>query len=230
MSYDITLITPTGGRPEAFALCEQYVGRRNTDLAIQWIVVNDYDDAPHLMATDIIRPHPRWKEGDKTLGRNIKAAVEAVQSDFVLIIEDDDWYSPEYIQHYYNKLQLVELYGQGAARYYNVATTQYMIHTNRKHASLCQTGIRIEALKKHLYCFDGDYPFHDLELWKIPVTKQVDPMSNLCIGIKGMTGRAGLGMGHRQDLSLTKDREYVMLRQWIGEDVENYKGFCNVSA
>ena len=225
MTYDITLITPTGGRPEAFALCEQYVGRRKTDLSIQWIIVNDYDDAPHLMATDIVRPDPKWKIGDKTLGRNIKAAAPMIKSDIVLFIEDDDWYSPDYIQHYYEKLQTVDLYGQGAAKYYNVATCQYMIHTNKQHASLCQTGIRTDKLINNLHCFDGAYPFHDLALWKIEATKQIDPVSNLCIGIKGMGGRAGLGMGHRNDLSLSRDKNYDVLKRWIGDDADNYKQF-----
>lgn len=229
MSYDITLITPTGGRPEAFALCEQYVGRRKTDLSIQWIIVNDFDDAPHLMATDIIRPQPRWKEGDKTLGRNIMAAAEHIQSDFVLFIEDDDWYHPSYFQTYYDALQNHDMVGQGAAKYYNVATTQYMIHTNQKHASLCQTGIRTETLLKNLHCFEGDYPFHDLALWRSECNKVIEPVSNLCIGIKGMAGRAGLGMGHRQDLSLSKDHNFAMLHKWIGDDAENYKGFVNAS-
>lgn len=225
MKYDLTLITPTGGRPEAFALCERYVGRRETDLKIQWIVVNDFDDAPHLMATDIVRPTPRWQVGDKTLGRNIQAAAEHIKSDFVLFVEDDDWYSPKYFDYYYNQLQKYSMFGQGAAKYYNVATRQYMIHTNQKHASLCQTGIRTNELLKNLHCFTGDYPFHDLALWKIDCSKLIEPVSTLCIGIKGMTGRQGLGMGHRNDLSVSKDKKCVKLREWVGDDADSYINF-----
>jgi hypothetical protein len=42
------------------------------------------------------------------------------------------------------------------------------------------------------------------------------------VGIKGLPGRAGLGVGHRPGTGWTPDPDFVRLRSWIGDDVDSY--------
>lgn len=221
--YDITLITCTGGRNNAFSLCEEYVARQVGKLDIQWIVVDDVGSVTSSLATDVIYPTPKWREGQHTLGRNIREAIEKTNSPKVLFIEDDDWYAPDYVQYYHDKLERYDLFGQGRAVYYNVQHNNYHVHKNMGHASLCQTGIRTEMLFDNVAVFDAESPFYDIELWKVDCKKHIEDSSNLCIGIKGLAGRTGIGIGHRNNTNWITDVNRKMLRTLIGKDAENYE-------
>jgi hypothetical protein len=77
-----------------------------------------------------------------------------------------------------------------------------------------------------LACRDDD-PFVDLRLWGAAQGGRVwNPDARQMIGIKGMPGRAGIGIGHRPRGSWPKDRDLAVLRRWIGDDAEAYAGFA----
>jgi hypothetical protein len=231
MKYDITLLTPTGGRPYQMRLCEIYRHRQKTKLNIQWIIVDDTKETSGVdyKCDVIVSRKPFWQQGENTLGKNILEGLRFVESDIVLFWEDDDWYSPEYVQFYYDNLQDCNLFGQGHAHYYNVVTGGYKIWNNDKHASLCQTGIKTQALldKSSLFRRD-DCPFYDLYLWgdKALKNKKIDTESQpYCIGIKGVAGRGGLGSGHRDKTYKEYDADRSMLANWIGDDWRKYDVF-----
>jgi glycosyltransferase involved in cell wall biosynthesis len=229
MKYDITLLTPTGGRPYQMRLSEIYKNRQKTKLNIQWIVIDDFKDTAQ---TDydcdlVIVRKPFWKPGDKTLGQNILEGMKFIESDFVLFWEDDDWYHPDYIQFYYEQLQKCDLFGQGFARYYNVNSGGYRVWDNKRHASLCQTGMRTEKLLENANLFERlDCPFYDLQLWRARrIRKHIDVHSMpYCIGMKGMPGRGGLGAGHK-DKYTTYDENRTVIKEWIGDDWKKYDIF-----
>ena len=102
----LTLITPTGGRPEAFALCERWMGRQTYRGDVQWIVVDDCEEATVVtMGQTVIRPQPWWKLGAPTTQyANVRAALELVKHDKIVHIEDDDWYGPTYLETTYHRL------------------------------------------------------------------------------------------------------------------------------
>jgi hypothetical protein len=100
-----------------------------------------------------------------------------------------------------------------------------MIHTNKQHASLCQTGFtrKIQPLiaataKAHI-----NQKFLDLNIWKLPVNKLVFLDSLTCVGIKGMPGRGGIGYGHKDQMGSVDERPFKNLEIWIGKDADNYK-------
>jgi GT2 family glycosyltransferase len=219
--YDITLITPTGGRPESIKNCEKFIKRNKHNLKVQWIVINDFDYTAYDFATDMIFAKNLGSSSKNPIGKSIKEAIRFIQSDFVLFIEDDDWYAPDYIQYYYDNLQKHSLFGQAFAKYYNIKNKSYEIRPNAKTASLCQTGIRTNLLLEYLSCFDDqNAPFNDLVLWGLEVNKKLDTNSDKCVGIKGATGRPGFGFGHQ--VLRFKDTNCNVLRSWIGEDYRLY--------
>lgn len=227
--YDVTLITPTGGRPECIQRCHEFIKRNKTNLKVQWIIVNDFDDTYYEFATDMIFNKKIGDRNKNPIGSSIKQALKYIKSDFVLFIEDDDWYSSDYIQYYYDNLQRCSLFGQGFAKYYNIKNRSYEIRPNSTTASLCQTGIRTDFLIKNINCFDDEYaPFNDMKLWEhVDEDKVLELESNKCVGIKGSTGRLGLGDGHKN--LQNKDLDLNKLKDWVGSDFQLYKDYFDES-
>lgn len=276
----ITAITCTGGRPEAFGLCCEYIGRQ-TRKPDQWIIVDD--GQPHMAGRsfystsripfEYIRREPQPGEGH-TLRQNLLAAIPHIEFDKIVFFEDDDWYSPLFIESFAEKLETFSLVGEYPAKYYNVRTGRYRVcKNNGDRASLCQTGIRAEFLDRLIWQINSkDSHFVDHRLWHDPVIgaddfgrclftastssswavsddgilehcspeafrgdfdnpviaekpRVVSRTESLCIGIKGLPGRAGIGIGHRLGPNEKTDHDGTILREWIGDDAARYSGF-----
>ncbi len=226
----VTLITATGGRPEAFALLERFISRQTFSGDVQWLVVDDVDPATECtMGQTVIRPQPKWKPGEITLARNLMAALALAKHDKILFIEDDERYGPDYLQAMYDRLNLRPLAGEIPARYYNVATRQYRVIPNTSHASLCQTGIRRELMPAFLKICEAGGKFLDLPLWR-GYSGWVSIGENV-VSIKGMPGRHGVGVGHRpQGGNWKADPNLAVLRSWIGADASLYEQFAEAVA
>ena len=231
---DITLITATGDRPEAFRLCEKYMSRQTFAGAIQWLVVDDgLDPMPFSPIGKYIRREPSAEDRQPTLALNILTVLPFVESDKILFIEDDDWYAPEYVEYMFHALGNAVIAGEGNAIYYNVKERKYFKHGNTGHASLCQTGLRFnedtrKLLQEVLYTQEK---FIDILLWqKINGVKHlVNHEQPLCVGIKGMPGRKGIGTGHNPNERYIEDPELAYLKNLIGDDVKNYERYFNGS-
>ena len=227
----LTLITPTGGRPEAFALCELYMAQQTfTDW--EWIVVDDCK--PRTVCTlgqKVIHPDTLWLPGGPaTQNRNLLLALGQVNTEFVAVIEDDDCYGPKYLETLCGYLEKAVIAGELPSRYYNVHHRLFRVMPAGTHASLCQTGFRAELLERvKIVC--GLNSDTDVLLWH-----QVHSLSqstklyfgDQVVGIKGMPGRAGVGIGHYPRIRpshWTPDVVLKKLTEWIGEDVELYRSY-----
>ena len=226
----LTLITATGGRPEAFAFLERFIARQTFNGELQWLVVDDVDPATEItMRQTVIRPVPRWKPGEITLSRNLMAALALAKHNKILFIEDDELYKPDYLQAMSDRLDLRPLAGEIPARYYNVATRQYRVIPNTTHASLCQTGIRSELVPAFIKICQAGGKFLDIPLWK-GYSGWVSPGESV-VSIKGMPGRRGVGVGHRpQGGNWKADPNLDVLRSWIGADAALYEQFAEAVA
>lgn len=219
----ITLITCTGGRPEAFALCERWMAAQTFTGDVQWIVVDDCNPGTRLHQQELIRPEPAWAPGQITLGRNLSAALSKVKHDKILFIEDDDYYGPGYVSEMARALDRSELVGEIAARYYNVEQRRYLEVGNVRHASLCQTGMRASLIPLFESVIDhGDgRGFFDLDLYRRYSSPHFLATRHV-VGMKGLPGRAGIGIGHRPRPGWMPDHDLRILRYWIGADAEAY--------
>lgn len=229
----VTLLTATGGRPEAFAKCIEWMYNQDYTGLVHWIIVNDYDDViPDFKIKEgwkvsIIRPTPKWSPGDNTQSRNLLEGLKLVEpDDYLFIIEDDDYYSPSYISTYVNHLDEYDLVGEKFARYYNVAHTCYKECPNSEHASLCSTAMKGGAIELFKEVCEENHTFIDMILWD----RQEEAKKNLfrtglVVGIKGLPGRPGIGSGHKMKFnrnSIRKDFDYNKLKKWVGKDYVHY--------
>lgn len=214
----ITLITPTGDRPEAFTLCERYMAGQSRRWD-QWIVVDDGEpETTTTMGQSVIRPEPRHTGKGSTQWRNLMVALPQVTGDAVLIVEDDDWYGPDYIRNAVEQLEKHELVGEVPARYYNVRFRTYREFGIGHHASLCQTAFRrtmlmdlAEVCKTNLWI--------DTTLWQRNLRRGYLYRGEQVIGIKGMPGRKGISTAHTEvSTQWGPDPDCSRLRQWVGKD------------
>lgn len=217
----ISVITPTGGRPEGLRLLEQYLARQ-TMQDFEWIVVDDADPThvPSLPQATWLRPW-RWDGKTNTQARNLAFGLMGATHDRVAIMEDDDWYHPQYLEVVDRWLDDADLVGEAGSRYYNVRTRSYRLNGNDRHASLCSTAVKGAARERLLEIVKRSPKYIDIDLWRTPGLKgRLSPFRHLSIGIKGLPGRAGIGIGHRE--LAQKDPTGAVLREWIGEDAEAF--------
>ena len=237
----VTLVTPTGSRSEAFALCRKYVARQNYEGAMQWLIVddsvlslNDPDVVSRLtidnprITVECIKPPHHWTPGSgDTLALNLKAAIPHIMHDVVLFIEDDDWYGRDYVKSMmsaFAEYPDAELVGDPNSMYYHVTTHRWRYMQNKGHVSLCQTGLRRSGYGR-LFQVCARPDIIDWRLWNSPLKKKFLPVGNV-IGIKGLPGRSGIGIGHRPERNpelWNDDTSYEALERFVGPDVMNYR-------
>lgn len=198
----LTVLTPTGARPEAFAACVDMMAAQDYDRPVRWVIV---DDGPEPMPTPTIygwevlhvRPFPLWKPGDNTQSRNMLFGLQFA-TERVAIVEDDDAYADWWLAKCDEWLNSHDLVGESNSIYVHKNGNEKLCN-NRKHASLCSTAVKgagVDALRQA--CINGP-KFIDMALWKsFTGPKALYPPSPRGVtGIKGWPGRPGIGAGHR---------------------------------
>ena len=234
----VSLITCTGSRPIAFALCERMMARQTYKGPIQWIVVDDSPvehpitakvvGAPHI-TQEFYRGPKAWRPGINTQRPNMDEAIKHVKGDYVLVVEDDDWYSPKYIETYMWLMQKWQVVGEGNSRYYALKDRMFKEWSNFRYASLCNTAMHAEMLPVLDEAVNSGQLFPDMDFWAKCNQKEIPNviMINLYlgVGIKQMPGREGIGSGHHTNTveGFQKDPGFNVLRKWVGEeDARNY--------
>lgn len=223
----VTIITPTGDRPEAFALCERWMSQQQYTGSVQWIVVDDGKrPTTPTMGQTYLREKPMHRH---SLCRNLRLAIPHITGEFFFVIEDDDYYHPHYLSTMAGRLQHAELAGEFGAKYYYVKHKSWRHRFEiEQHASLCRTGMRRSVLPTLLNCAQGDHPSIDLRLWKQWQGSRLswidaEGTQSLCVGIKGVDGRQSRGW--KPAKNATKDPGLKKLQQWVGRDFEEYQIF-----
>jgi len=225
----ITAITPTGDRPLPLALCRRWM-RMQTVQPDQWIIVDDgKKPAEPFPEADYIRRNPQPGEPPFTLNLNLKAAVPYIKGGKILIIEDDEYYAPKYVETMAQELDDFEVAGIQQSKYYHLATGGYVQIGNVAHASLAQTGFRssfLPTFKRALAAEQTTYL--DMRLWKAATAENrghlfIDTPDSLYVGMKGLQGRHGIGRGHDPKMyGANFDIERNILKKWIPKDYKVY--------
>ena len=215
----LTVITPTCDRPAGVALLEKWMSRQ-TIKPDRWIVADGgQTPAPLTMGQE-----RRWApspSGAANFAGNILRTLDGIGEGIVLVMEDDDWYSPSHIETCAKALKSADLYGCPLLRYWNVGIRGYM-DTRQRSATLSQTAFRAglvprmrkaaeQAMAAKDYAIDGRFWGAD-EATGRPTSA----------GIKGLPGTKGLGVGHRQNRRWIPDPDKRKLREWIGKDADEY--------
>jgi glycosyltransferase involved in cell wall biosynthesis len=206
---------------------ERWIGRQSFQ-DFEWIVVDDCDPpTPATMDQRVIRPEPRWSGGNSQF-RNMLAGLEQVRGGAVMVIEDDDWYAPDYLGRMAEHLATQFLVGESLARYYHVGRRQWREYRNSGHASLCQTGFRKELLPAVADICRKER-WLDQAIWKDHQAVGSLIFGGRVIGMKGMPGRGGISDAHRfvGGSKWSGDPGMDQIHRWIGPDHEEYRRFAN---
>lgn len=235
MTTPFTIITPTGDRPEAFALCAHYV-LRQTMQPKEWLVIDDGDEPTPMPDCSYLK-HIRRANREKpkhTLPMQMKAALQHVTTDIIIIMEDDDWYRKDYCEHMLEVLGEKDLAGLGNTVYYNIPARCYYVHDNRQHSAWCHTIFRKKLISFIIkICERGhrrNNPYIDLDLWRSvrDVSRGLELGNrSVSIGMKAMPGRQGTCSGHTCTDRFTQDtKKAAWLHKIIGdEDLKRYKPY-----
>lgn len=230
MKLRITVITPTGDRPLAFSLLKKWM-QGQTVKPDQWIVIDDGKISLDIMDSGemlYVRRQPKADDPKHTLALNLRTAFPLVTGDRILIMEDDEYYAPEYIETMVRALETHLVAGIKNAKYYHLPTGGFYQNHNDRHASLAETAFRAAILPDISEIIaESDDPFIDIKIWKrfYSMGKLFEDTDRpLYLGIKGLPGRPGIGGGHKETLYRGKhdspDRE--ILRRYCPKDFGIY--------
>jgi hypothetical protein len=140
-----------------------------------------------------------------------------------LLLEDDDVYLPRYMETMLAELTTVEAVGERVSRYYNIASSRYRTLPGTHHASLAATGVQGTGLQALTETCRVSGQRIDVRFWRgFTGIKKFLETSNV-VGIKGLPGRPGIGVGHRDNFGTPDTRN--VLESWIGDYASNYEMF-----
>lgn len=236
----IALLTPTGTRQKQIELCAKFMYNQDYTGPVLWVIV---DDGP-ISTIDFIHenfrknwiiakiyPSLKWRPGLNTQCDNLITAVNFIQQykpkniKNLFIIEDDDYYSSRYLRVMNEKMGNYKLCGEANTIYYNPVKRGWRQNPNNKHSSLFQTVISYSIINIFKRVLERRAKFVDIMLYRHFVPRSDINLftgENLAIGIKGLDGRPGIGIGHRENYVLQPDPDFKKLRELIGEDYKYY--------
>jgi len=207
-----------------------------------WVVVDDvHPETTSDLGADVrLRPEPLWHpRGGHTVVRNfVEGVLEILKTDceIITIFEDDDWYSPWYIDGMARALETkyadgTLLVGERHMFYYNVRDRSWFRNFNPCHASLFTVSFHRDLAPRAIEIAEsGNGPFIDVRLWRMTLPGQKWlTNTDLCIGIKGIqTSRAGVTRAHLGfNPNYTPDPDLSVLRSYIGDDADLYASCFN---
>jgi len=240
----IALITPTGFRRQQIELCNKWMRRQTYTGEVLWLIIDDANPVttekvglnfPDNWTIEKIYPKPAWKPGWNTQGRNISEGVNRLPEDIeaIFIIEDDDYYKPQYLERMMFHLGDNLAIGETHTIYYNVFWRRYFVNPNVTHVSLFQLCFRPELLPVFRSCYNEqfiDFIFYQ-RLYERGFKKQIGFFreGNLAVGIKGMPGRGGIGAGHKRMAGFIQDVNLRYLKSIIGDNVKEYERYYGIS-
>lgn len=202
------IITPTrGDRPELLKHCIWQVNRFTTS-ADSHLLVNY---APE-------------KKDKKDLKERIKYGYdEAVKMgvDWIVIAEDDDWYSQDYLHSVLLKADTSDFIGCEFSYYYNLVNRTWDKLEHKGRSSLYTTAFRVSAMENFAW-HRADDVFLDINIWNYAKRFRRTFINAGAIGIKHGIGLTG-GKGHKT-IFRNRDPELKWLEARVDkESMEFYK-------
>jgi hypothetical protein len=223
------LLTATGARPEAFALCGAWMRRQTIEAPVVWVIVDDGpqpsaapEGLPPSWRVKLIRPRALWRPGQNTQLTNMRRGLEEIPGDARLaIIEDDEHYAPGWLERVARELELSEQVGQQLSRKYNIATRRARELVHPWRASLCATAVRGGALQRLRRIVHAGTRIIDGVLWRPGIGRLFD--GAYVTGMKSLPGRGGIDSGHAAAFGDIHDPDLQLLRKWLGSDATEYE-------
>jgi hypothetical protein len=197
------LIPSRGDRPEFLEFAKKQMSRQT----LQPDFIEIVDDPPLSDKKDITY---RYRIGCKRLFDK--------GADLVAFIEDDDWYSADYLK-IMSDLWIAHgrpsIIGINETYYYHLAIRAWQFERHPNRASAMSTLVSRDVL--NIAWNRDEDPWTDIHLWKVMKGPAIAPPKVIAIGIKHGVGLCG-GMGHVKNQSTYKNSDKFM--SWLQEHVD----------
>ncbi|HXP52164.1 MAG TPA: hypothetical protein VN922_19565 [Bacteroidia bacterium] len=147
--------------------------------------------------------------------------------DIIALIENDDWYSPNYLEimaKEWEKHNRPDIFGTNYTIYYHLKERGYFTMHHIHRSSAMSTFIKPDL---HFdWCVDHE-PFTDLHLWGIIKNRVTfNPNTNICLGIKHGIGLCG-GRGHIDRLHRYEIKDYNFDFLYANMDKASFDFYTN---
>jgi len=250
---DVSVLTCTGFRPEAFGLCVKWMERQRLEgLRVQWVIVDDEriqrgSELGRRVPFDSVMAVPGYDGSCRhTMPINVHNVIGYCEGDVVVFVEDDDWYHPNYLRTMHSSIfeRETAIAGIAGCRYYHVGNPSakdyryrnpsYWGRYSTSYSSLCRTAIsrRANADRLREICFDchevkGDRTDTtvDIQLWGATPAEE----GRLLLDEPGLCISIKGLPGRKVSDSLhstpfkNTDPTWKTLFDWIGEDANFYR-------
>lgn len=228
------VITPTGDRPIMLRILRKCLEAQS--VKPDWIVVDDgiSDSSP------IVKGYPKltyYRRQPNTSGINsikeqmLEVFSRGVGYENIVIMEDDDWYSSDYIESMIDGLKHNKLVGIRPYMYYSVKTNSYMIRGQTKSMSIWATTAFKSDIIPDIIDIIKETKDHsiDINVWnklgaKYGYVFEKDHMMH--VGIKNAPGRSGTTGTHSKHSLGASDPDGSFLKKIVGEDY--YRSYANL--
>lgn len=217
----LSLITPTKDRPKAFALLEKWMARQTVRWD-QWVVVTDGVPPKLTLGQQLVRLPTMQGNSEQV---NTRVGLEAVEHNRVLVVQDDDWYAPRYIEQMSSWLDQANLVGSSVMRLYSPRRRAFAVHEipERCWCGLGQTGFTSLVYPAAFAACNQRYI--DQAIWSgWDGSQKIGDGEVLHVGMKELPGTANSETSGPR-LCQSPDRDLVVLRDWIGADAAEYAVF-----
>lgn len=148
--------------------------------------------------------------------------------DCIFLIENDDWYMPNYLAYMLSRWELngkPNLLGTAYTVYYHLKERGYFTMNHPERASAMNTLIKPDL--NFSWCQDND-PYTDLHLWLHAglTGKIIHPVNPIAIGMKHGEGLCG-GVNHVDKLHrfTNKDENFVYLYKHMIQENDDFESF-----
>jgi len=209
----VGVIIPTrGDRPGFIQNCKRLLEAQT----LQPHAVKIIDFPPESDACDITK---RYRFGYN--------AFRNFDYDVLALMEDDDWYAPDYLEtmvKQWDKMGRPDLFGLTYTIYYNILVSGYFTMQHHQRSSAMSTLIKPDLWFD--WCPDHE-AYTDVYLFNILKYKLFTPEKHICLGIKHGIGKTG-GRSHVDRLYRykqnggTHDPDHEFLTSIVDNDSYNF--------
>nr|WP_207801866.1 glycosyltransferase [Phenylobacterium hankyongense] len=93
----VSIITPTGGRPEFLQAAMGYFGSQDYS-DVEWLILDDSSE-PHPALRQAEAPNVSYQhtEGRLTVGEKRNRLIDRARGEYIVQFDDDDFYAPSYV-------------------------------------------------------------------------------------------------------------------------------------
>jgi glycosyltransferase involved in cell wall biosynthesis len=146
--------------------------------------------------------------------------------DVIFLMEDDDWYAPDYIETMLKEWEVAgrpDIFGTRYTIYYHLKLYKWMIMHHNTRSSAMSTLIKPDL--NFSWCPD-DEPYTDAHLWRTLRGTVFRPSKHICLGIKhGTTMTGGASHVDRLDRYVNDDSNKTFLSNTM--DVTSFNFYTN---